>query len=265
VRVRVIFLTENVGAAIPFHHQFILSKLVKEMIASHPDFSGFKHYCFSGVKGQNKVSRDGLQILSNKVTIVFSSFNKDFLEYLVGKIFSYRRIDIGNLRLKPDCAEVESSFSSSDNKVKYLCISPITTGNPRILSYDSQKYIKPGTDEFSDAIFEQTMISMEKSGLYTPTQLSSFFRFQIVPDADYLAKLQDDEKKISRVYYSYIDGKKLEVRGYTIPFALYAEKEVHDYIINVGVGSLNQEGFGMVDIPFSEFKKETSSMNIIRV
>lgn len=238
MRARVIFSVENVGASIPFHHQFLLSRIVKEMIVLDPVYKSFKSYSFSGVKGQTKVGRDGLQVLSNKITIVISSHSKEFLHFLIHKIFTYKKIEIATLRVRPDSVEIEEVPVFTENKYKYLCLSPIVFSNPKVASYDTKKFISPTSDEFSDLVYESTMSNMERSGVYTSEQLASFFKFQIVPDPVYLEKIKEEEKKIARIYNVYISDVKYEVRGYTIPFTLFAEPEVHNFIFNEGVGSI---------------------------
>ncbi|MFN8438152.1 MAG: CRISPR-associated endoribonuclease Cas6 [Cytophagales bacterium] len=255
MRARVIFSVENVGASIPFHHQFLLSRIVKEMIVLDPVYQGFKSYSFSGVKGQTKVGRDGLQVLSNKITIVFSSHSKEFLHFLIHKIFTYKKIEIATLRVRPDSVEIEEIPTFTENKYKYLCLSPVVFSNPKVNMLDMKKFILPTSDEFSDLVFESTMTAMERSGMYDTQQLSSFYKFQILPDMDYLDKIKQEEKKIARIYNVYMSDVKYEVRGYTIPFTLFAEPQVHQFIFNEGLGALTNEGFGMLDMPVSEFKR----------
>jgi len=264
VRVRVIFLTENIGATVPFHHQYIISRLVKEMVAHNEEFSGFKQFTFSGIKGQTKVSRDGLQILSSRITIVFSSTNVKFIEFLMSKIFACRKLEIANLRIRPESVE-EEELPAFTNKMKYLCISPIILSNPVLEGYDPKKFVLPTTDPFSDLIYESTMVAMDKTGLYSAEKMASFYKFQIVPDMEYLHKIREEEKKIARIYNTYISEAKYEVRGYTLPFTLYAEPEVQEFIFSVGVGTITNEGFGMLDIPVSEGKRGSTPYLVKRL
>ncbi len=257
MRARVIFSVENMGASIPFHHQFLLSRIVKEMIVQDPNFHNFKAYSFSGVKGQTKVGRDGLQVLSNKITIVFSSMSKEFLHFLIHKIFTYKKIEIATLRVRPDSVEIEEIPIFTENKYKYLCLSPLVFTDPRTPSIDSKKFVPPTSDEFSDLIYESTMLNMERSGAFTQDQLANFFKFQIIPDPEYLLKIKEEEKKIARIYNVYMNDAKYEVRGYTIPFTLFAEPDVHNFIFNCGAGAVTNEGFGMLDIPNTEIKRGT--------
>ncbi|MFQ3576588.1 MAG: CRISPR-associated endoribonuclease Cas6 [Cytophagales bacterium] len=258
MRARLIFSVENPGATIPFHHQYVISRWVKEMIVLDPLYSSFKTFSFSGIKGQTKVGRDGLHILSSKITIVFSSVNEAFVYDLIKKVFSYKRIEFMNLKVRPESVEIENPIGF-ETQQKYLCISPIVFADPRKPGYDTKRYIVPHSDEFSDVVFESTMQSMEKSGLFSAEQMAKFFRFQIVPDPEYMSKISEEEKKIARIYNTYIQDAKYEVRGYTLPFTLFAEPEVHEFIYNCGVGAITNEGFGMLDVPFPGGKKPTTA------
>lgn len=233
------------------------------MIVLDPLYSKFKTFCFSGIKGQMKIGKDGIHILSSKITIVFSSMKDDFIFNLIKKIFSYKRVELMNLKVRPESVEIENPIELNTQQ-KYLCISPIAYADPRRTDIDPKRYVLPQSDEFSDLIFESTMQSMEKSGLYSPEQLSKFYRFQIVPDAEYLSKVKEEEKKIARVYNTYINDARYELRGYILPFTLFAEPDVHHYIYNCGIGAITNEGFGMVDVPFEGNKKPTTVYSLVK-
>ncbi|MFT6828816.1 MAG: CRISPR-associated endoribonuclease Cas6, partial [Roseivirga sp.] len=67
MRVRIIFKLKNRGAVLPFHHQHILAQFIKGVIVNgkNENFIDFPYYSFSGLKGQTKVSRTGLNYFSN--------------------------------------------------------------------------------------------------------------------------------------------------------------------------------------------------------
>jgi CRISPR-associated endoribonuclease Cas6 len=88
---------------------------------------------------------------------------------------------------------------------------------------------------------------MEKTGFYTPEQIASFYKFQIVPDKNYLEKIKEGEKKFARIYPVFTRTEKQEVRGYTFPFSLYADSQVQEFLFNYGLGVYTHKGFGMLD------------------
>jgi len=47
---------------------------------------------------------------------------------------------------------------------------------------------------------------------------------------------------------SMIWNVKYEVRGYTLPFTLYAAGEVQDFVFKCGLGAFTHKGFGMLDL-----------------
>ena len=78
--------------------------------------------------------------------------------------------------------------------------------------------------------------------------MASFNEFQIVPDKEYLAKLEDGNKKYSRVYNIFDQDVRFDVRGYTFPFYFYGAKELKEVIFLDGLGALPHKGFGMIDL-----------------
>ncbi len=248
MRVRIVFKLKNRGGYVPFHHQHLLSQFINEVLREGDSlFRSFPFYNFSGLKGQTKVSRNGLHFYSSKVTLVISSFSDEFIDYLIQKVFAREDIKVGSLHLIPEFVEKEHIPELKD-AVKYICISPLVLVNPDYDSYYAKKFISPDTDIFSDLLYETTMTRMELSGKYSPEEIKSFYKFQLIPDKAYLKKIKDDDKKFARIYTVYEDKTKYELRGYTLPFTLYATKEVQDFVFRCGLGAYTSKGFGMLDL-----------------
>jgi len=270
LRVRIIFTLKNKGAFVPFHHQFIIAHQVKGLIISgnNPAYKDYNFYNFSGLKGQTKVSRNGLHFFSNKVTLVFSSPEKDFIDYFIDTLFSLPQLEIGNLVLIPESVELEQIPDLAE-VTKFICISPIVIIPPKFNSSESKRFIAPEMDEFSDRLYESTILRMQQLLTIDEQKLASFNKFQLVPDEYYLKKIRENQKKFARIYPLYDQDVKYEVRGYTFPFALYAEPEVKDFIFHCGLGEYAHKGFGMIDIanldpaqrtkPYKAVKKTTST------
>jgi CRISPR-associated endoribonuclease Cas6 len=248
LRVRIIFGLTNKGASVPFHHQFLLSNLVNSLIEKENSaFQNFDLYNFSGLKGQTKVGKEGLHFYSNKVTLVFSSPNEEFLSFFIKALFKNQQLEIGKLLLVPLNVEKEAPANLT-GEVKYICISPLVVISPLDPAIDPKRFLSPLTDEFSDMLYESTMFRMEKSGMYTTEEISSFFKFQIVPDKVYLDKIRQEEKKFARIFPAFENNEKYEVRGYTFPFTLYADPKVQQFMFDCGMGVFTHKGFGMLDI-----------------
>jgi CRISPR-associated endoribonuclease Cas6 len=240
---------KNKGSFVPFHHQYLLAQLVKGIILQGRDerFKDFVFYNFSGLKGQTKVSRNGLHFYSSRVTLVFSCPNQAFINYFLKNLFNYPQIEIGNLILVPEAVEKEE-FPELTSSSKYICISPLVLLTPSFNDSQGKKFISPETDVFSDLLYESTMNRLESYGKYSPEEIASFYKFQIVPDKDYLAKIKEGQKKFARIYPVYDQDVKYEIRGYTFPFTLYAAKEVQEFVFTCGLGAYTHKGFGMLDI-----------------
>lgn len=248
MRVRIVFGLTNKGASVPFHHQFLLSNMVSSILDKNPgEYSGFDLYNFSGLKGQTKVGKEGLHFYSNKVTLVFSSPNEKFVEYFVKAMFRQQQVEIGKLLLIPLNVEQEI-LPVFETEMKYICISPLVVISPLDQTLDPKKFISPGLDTFSDMLYESTMNRMEKSALYSTDQISGFYKFQVVPDKNYLSKIRDEEKKFARIFPAFDKTNKYEIRGYTFPFVLYADPRVQEFVFDCGLGVFTSKGFGMLDL-----------------
>ena len=248
MRVRIIFNLKNRGAILPFHHQYLLSQLIKGLLlkGGNIDFFNFKYYHFSGLKGQTKVSRSGLHYLSQKVTLVLSSSDEQFIEYLLKQFGAANQLQLGALQLEPSEVEFEKEVNYSPVQ-KLICISPIVLKDPIYEDPENKQFIHPETDLFSDLLFESTLSRMTEHGRYSHEDLDNFSKFELVPDKDYLRKLEEKQKKFARIYSVFDQDVRFEIRGYTFPFTLYAAKEVQEFIYNNGLGALTHKGFGMVD------------------
>lgn len=249
MRIRIVFALKNRGAYVPFHHQFLLAQTIKGlvMLGKNENFFSYTQYNFSGLKGQIKISRKGLHFFSSKVTLVFSSSDKDFLDYFIKVLFEQKELLIGSLQLVPESVENEEPVSINDS-VKFLCLSPIVLVPASFNDESGKRFISPEVDEFSDLLYDSTIARMEASGKYSAAQLADFYKFQLVADKEYINRIQASHKKFARIYPLYDHDVKYEVRGYTFPFTLYAPQPVQQYVYENGLGHFSHKGFGMLDV-----------------
>ena len=214
-------------------------------------------YNFSGLKGQTKISRNGLHFYSSRVTLVFSASSKNLIDYFLKHLFSFPQIDIGTMILVPEMVEKEEPSKLTES-MKYVCISPLVLVKPSFSDDRGKRFIPPQTDAFSDLLYESTMIRMEQSGQYTAAEVEQFYKFQLVPDKDYLLRIAERQKKFARIYPLYDQDVKYEVRGYTFPFTLYAAEPVQQFIFTNGLGAYTHKGFGMLDLAHADPGKSTT-------
>jgi CRISPR-associated endoribonuclease Cas6 len=249
LRTRIIFSLKNRGAYVPFHHQYLIAQVIKGLLVFGPEKSylDFNQFNFSGLKGQTKVSRKGLHYYSSRVTLVFACSDKAFMDYFIARVFEQKEIIVGNLHLVPESVEAEEPVHIGD-ETRFLCISPVVLIQAAFNDERGKKFVPPDTDEFSDLLYDSTLARMEATGKYSAEQMTSFYKFQIVPDRDYIQRIQSSHKKFARIYPLFDNDIKFEVRGYTFPFTLYAAKEVQQYVYENGLGYFTFKGFGMVDI-----------------
>jgi len=264
LRTRIIFSLKNRGAYVPFHHQYLLAQVIKGLLMFGPEknFLDFNQYNFSGLKGQTKVSRKGLHYFSSKVTLVFACPDKEFMDYFLARLFEQKEVIVGNLHLVPESVEEEERINIGEEG-RFLCISPAVV-IPAAFNDDSgKKFVSPQSDEFSDLLYDSTIARMEATGRYPADQLSAFYKFQIVPDQDYIQRIQASHKKFARIYPLYDNDVKFEVRGYTFPFTLYAAREVQQFVYENGLGYCTHKGFGMLDVAGNDSIQRTEQQDMV--
>lgn len=244
MRVRLVFSLHNKGAVAPFHHQNVLAQMLEEAYGQPlPD-----NFCYSCLKGQTKVTPLGLSYVSSKVSLVMTSSDKDTIDKVLEGVFKQDAVEVGQLVLLPESVSKEES-PVYEEKARYVCISPLVAMKPAMQDdMDAKRFISPETDSFSDMLYESTMMRMEQSGMYTPEQITQYFKFQVVPDAEYLAKMKREQKKFARIYAMDDSEDSAEVRGYTLPFVLYAHPDVQQFVFENGLGECCNAGFGMIDM-----------------
>jgi CRISPR-associated endoribonuclease Cas6 len=249
LRVRIIFLLKNRGTFIPFHHQFLIAQMLKAvaMVGGDRSFLTFKGFNFSGLKGQTKSSRKGLHYYSSRVTLVLASRNIDYLNYLLLNMFKMKQVQLGDLILEPERVEVER-IPDLTSFEKFICLSPLVLDEPSLTSDQAVTYVDPQSDEFSDRLYDLVMQHVESLSLYSQEVMATFNQFQVVPDKEYLAKLMENNKKFSRVYFTYDQDVKFDIRGYTFPFYFYGAPELKEVFFLDGLGAIPHKGFGMLDL-----------------
>ncbi len=225
-------------------------------------FQQFTHFNFSGLKGQTKISRKGLHYYSSRVTLVFSTADKEFLDYFLKVLFDHNEIMIGMLQLVPELVEHEEPVSVSEH-VKFLCISPIVLLPAAFNDESAKRFITPEADEFSDLLYEATIAQMQSSGKFTAAQLADFYKFQLVPDKEYLNRIQSTHKKFARIYPLYDSDIKYEVRGYTFPFTLFAPPTVQQFVYEHGLGHFSHKGFGMLDMAHTDSIRKAADVDLV--
>jgi CRISPR-associated endoribonuclease Cas6 len=264
LRTRIVFALKNRGAYVPFHHQFLVAQTIRGLVllGGNKQFLNFTRYNFSGLKGQIQISRKGLHFYSSRVTLVFSSSDQEFLDYILQVLMSQKELMIGTLQLVPEAIESEDPVTIGES-VKFLCISPIVLTQASFNDEKGKRFISPFSDEFSDLLYDSTIARMEESQKYSAEELAGFYKFQLVPDKDYLDRIQSTHKKFARIYPLYDSDVKFEVRGYTFPFTLYAPQPVQQFEYEYGLGHFSHKGFGMLDVSNSNAIRKAANEEMV--
>ena len=217
------------------------------MVGGDPDFLSFKAFNFSGLKGQTKSSRKGLHYYSSRVTLVLASRNVDFINYILQNMFKMQQVQLGDLALQPERVEIEN-IPDLGSFEKFICLSPLVLAEPSLTNDNAVAYVNPQSDKFSDLLYDMAMLHVESQSLFDAATMASFNEFQVVPDKVYLEKLVENNKKFSRVYATYDQDVKFDVRGYTFPFHFYGARELKEVLFIDGLGAIPHKGFGMIDL-----------------
>ncbi|MBT8196583.1 MAG: CRISPR-associated endoribonuclease Cas6 [Bacteroidia bacterium] len=243
MRVKISFHRDHSSVnSLPLHHQKLLADALSD-VANKIKGEEVKEFNFSSLKGTSRIQNGFMRFLSTKVTLVISSSNEELVNKIVDEIFSQGKLEIGKIRLFPKATEVISD-PEFGTQMRYLCISPLVLVDPRKDSEKSQEMYNPGSQEFSDLLYNQVMENMEGSGI-DEAKLDTYVEFEATPDMHYVQKINETGKKFAR-FYKCTEGHPM--LGYLLPFTLHAHPEVHKYIWEHGMGALNQEGYGMLDI-----------------
>jgi CRISPR-associated endoribonuclease Cas6 len=242
MRVKISFLrVQDANHSVPLHHQKLVSAFIDSIIdeiGSKPKF-----YNFSSLKGTSKVQNGFMRFMSSKISLVVSSRDSDFIQAFIKKMFDKPVVQIGKLNLVPKSHEI-IEMPDFDTVVKYVCISPLVVADPDIDEENSQASLDPASQEFSDLLYDAVVSNMEKAG-FLEAELNTFAEFEAIPDKAYVEKINQSGKKYARTYKTNED--KL-IMGYLLPFTLHAHRQVHEFIWNSGLGVLNTQGYGMIDL-----------------
>jgi CRISPR-associated endoribonuclease Cas6 len=236
---------ENKGAVLPFHHQGV----IKEVLNNHAERHeiAFDQITFSGLKGQTKISKQGLRYTSKYVTLVLSSRNRALLETLTFSLFDQEVVELGDLILIPEWVEAEAQ-PKIEKTMSYLCISPMIPYVPHKNSIDNLGVIDPNDREFELSLIRSLSRRMRDNGSFTAEEVDQVNQMRFDPDQKYLDKLSNNNKKFARAYHLQLPDREIICDGYTFPFSLTASEKIHRYLFQTGLGHFPEYGFGMIDL-----------------
>ncbi|MEN8251858.1 MAG: CRISPR-associated protein Cas6, partial [Bacteroidota bacterium] len=135
------------------------------LLGGNKDYLSFTGFNFSGLKGQTKSSRKGLHYFSSRVTLVVSSRNSEFINYILVNIFRQPQIEVGSLVLTPEKVEIEK-MPKIDDYEKFICLSPILLSRPILMDNQATQFLDPESDEFSDKLYDNVMQHVEDQKIF---------------------------------------------------------------------------------------------------
>ena len=248
MRIKITFVkTFKSPNTLPLHHQMMLSRNLSPYLESTSDSKIL--FNFSTIKGSSNVKDGNISFLTNRVSLVVSSNNDDYLKSFVKRIFAKNVVKIGKMLLIPK-QQQEITMPEFKTEMKYVCLSPFVLINPEKEPERKETIIDPNTHEFSDLLFNTTMERMHDAGI-TEEELKNYETFEAIADFEYLKRIIDSNKRFAR-FYRNLAGETLV--GYLLPFTLHAHPKVHEFIFNAGLGLYTSEGYGMIDVVPDNFQ-----------
>lgn len=247
MRYRLSFSIKNSDAILPFYHQEEIRNCISFLLEKNGyDLENSKSLTFSSLKGGFRTIPGGLELTHSKVTFIISGTDRALIEKIKEAVFLEKEISIGSLILEPLFATIEEKPLNFENKMKYLCLSPICI-SMKERGNQEESFIHPTNPLFSDLLYYSTMDRMEMTGNYSTQELETFSKFQFIGEEHYLEKLKGMEQKYSRNYRVYYNRRQIVVRGFILPFTLYAHPKVQEFVYFNGLGLLNEQGWGALD------------------
>lgn len=242
MRIKISFLKDqHSGNTLPLHHQKLLNDSLTDILNYLKGDPAL--FNFSSLKGTSKIQKGLMKFLSSKITLAISSKDINLVEQVTKTIFSQERFFVGRMQLIPKEYQVipDPEFST---RMRYLCISPMVLFDPSKDPDKCEEILDPTSHQFSDILYNLVLDKMEQCG-FPEHKLRDFEEFDASPDKEYVEKVNSNGKKFAR-YYKNSQGKSM--CGYLLPFTLHAHPMVHEFVWQSGIGALNHEGYGMVDL-----------------
>ena len=252
MRVKITFIKSFKSVnQMPLHHQMVLSKSLAAYMDRRRDNKTL--YTYSSLKGSSNIMNGIITFHSDKMSLIVSSNNDNFVRSLVDRIFQRHVIKVGKMLLKPSLQQVISNPEFKE-EMKYVCLAPFVIIDSGKEPERAETIIDPNTQEFSDLLFNSTMERMQRAG-FTEDELKEFEAFEVVGDKEYLKKTVENNKRFAR-FYRNLDRQTIV--GYLLPFTLHAHPKVQQFLFETGIGLFGLEGYGMIDIVHERLEPQTT-------
>lgn len=198
----------------------------------------FKFFCYSPLKIKQSIfhkEKSLLEIRNNSLSVQVSFYLPDIAERFILGLFKQQKVYIGDQYNGIDCIvnSIERLPSPPLNKtMNYTAKSPIVVS---IMPHDEKyaKYLSPEDENYSELL--KNNLLQKSEAVKTNLKLPIDFSFRLIPESKIKSKL------ITIKAYTPQESK---IRGFVYNFTLTAPPEIHDLIINAGLGEKNSTGFG---------------------
>lgn len=256
MRVKITFLLQR-NSNLPVNYNYYLASLIYKILyhSSHKfsnflhnqgfEFEGkhFKLFTFSQLLFEKKrIEGDKIINLGENITWFISSIKDEFIQHFIDGLFKKSKITLEKETLLPERVETIAQ-PELDGTDKFTCLSPITmstkvdrNGSPHL------HYLRIDEPGFKENVKENLIRKYNLIHGNAPQNTD----FEMEFNQGYL----NANKTISRL----INFKRINIRGYTVPFIVKGNPELVKVGYECGFGDKNSLGFGMVKLLNEENK-----------
>lgn len=255
MRIKITFKTRNHITYLPINTNYYLYKLINELTHDYYRYlcsivpnrnrrKKFDFYTFSQLIIPERIIKDyRIGIISNEFYWYVSSPFYQFLGILAKEIREKQIVRIHEKWFQVADVNFYPSPDFSSSSARFTCLSPVAVYRKRILDRgernDFKMSVLPEEEEYiyfleKDLLYKHNMLKNEKRD-----RLDIELEF----DKEYLKRRRN---KITKVITLESEEQE-QIRGVLAPLSIKAEPEILRLIYDMGLGQLNNWGFGMVE------------------
>ncbi|MGD9487753.1 MAG: CRISPR-associated endoribonuclease Cas6 [Calditrichaceae bacterium] len=260
MRIKITFKNKRARTFLPINTNYYLVKLINQLTYEYrrylnsllPGIDGvhakFDMYTFSQLIIPEREIKDfQIGILSSEFYWYISSPYYQFLGLIAKELRDRGKIKIKNAWFDVGGIEFIPSPEFKEAEAQFTCMSPVAVYRQRFnkrhraMYQFNGGYLLPGEDEYldyieKDLIYKYNLIKKQKK---------NNIRLNLEFDREYIRRKNNRITKVITLENS--KDAPEQIRGILAPIHIKAEPEVLQLIYDLGLGQLNDLGFGMLE------------------
>ncbi len=255
MRIKITFETRNQTTFLPINTNYYLYQLINELthdyrrylcalVPGRSKWKKFDLYTFSQLIIPERVIRDyEIGINSPEFYWYISSPFYQFLGILAKELRERKTVRINDKRFRVGEVNFYPSPDFSSSSARFTCLSPVAVYRKQVMDrFERNNFSMSVLPDESEYIY-----FLQKDLLYKHNILRNEKRdhldLELEFDKDYLRRRRNKITKVIR-----LEGEDQEqIRGVLAPLSIKAEPDILRLIYDMGLGQLNNWGFGMVE------------------